>query len=221
MSDFATFAGQRVISLSLTWPAWGLWAADVSLASSSPIPSTAAPLTIGPLTLIGSAFRAASFAGSRSARIVGGYGGWGDPVPSQAYRGSNVRISTVLRDVATLVGEKVSVDIPDANLGGFVREAARASRVLRQVAGSSWWIAPDGVTHVGPRTDGQITSDFQVIGWSGKEGSFTIATEAVDDWSPGRAFTAPTVTGTQVVGYTQIDMNNDGRLRIKVLSTGS
>lgn len=217
--DFAAFGGQRVITAHVAIPAYGAWSADVSLAVSAPIPSTAAPLVLGDLSLLGTVFRAADFAGSRSARVVGGYGGWQKSVPAQAYRGANVRISTVLKDAAAAVGERVQVDASDTNLGSFTRAAGRASQTLRQVGGPQWWVAPDGVTHVGPRPASAITSQFDVIAWSGKTGRFTIASETLADWLPGRTFTAPTVGSTKTIGFVSIEMANDGRLRLEVLAT--
>jgi hypothetical protein len=218
MTDFAAFAGQRAIKASVGIPYYGTWCADVTLAISGTIPSAASVLVLGDLSLMGTVVRAASFAGSRSARIAGGFGGWPREVSAQAYRGSNVRASTVLRDAAALVGERVQVDANDTNLGRFTREAGPASRVLRQVAGPLWWTAPDGVTHVGPRASTPITSAFDVIGWSGKTGKFTIATEVLADWQPGRTFTAPTVSGAQTISHVSIEMANDGRLRLEVLA---
>lgn len=219
MTDYASLAGARVMSARLMIPAYGAWVADVVLASSTPIPAVASPLVLGDLTLLGTAFRMASFAGSRSARLAGGFGGWSNPVPAQSYVGSNVRMSTVLRDAATAVGEKILVDVVDANLSRFTREAGPASRVLQQLAGPTWYVAPDGVTHVGQRPADMITSDFTVDGWSGATGALTIATEVLADWFPGRTFTAPTVSGIQTVGYMEAIMMNDGRLRIKVLAS--
>lgn len=219
MSDYSSFAGQRATSLHAVIPMYGRASVDVVLATSAAVPVTASPLVIGDLTLLCTSFRTASFSGSRSARLAGGYGGWHKAVSAQAYVGPTVRMSTVLGDAATLVGERVTLDVADGNLARFTREAAPASRVLRQVAGPLWWVAPDGVTHVGPRVGVAIKSAFDVLSWSGKTGHFTIATEVLADWTPGRTFTAPTVTGTQTIGYTEIKMGNNGKLRVEVLAS--
>lgn len=218
MTDFASFADERAITVEVCMPRYGLWSADVVLASSAPIPSVASPLVIGDLTLLGTVFRAASFAGARSARVVGGYGGWDNSVPAQDYRGANVRVSTVLRDAATAVGEKIQIDMTDSALGRFTRANGPASRVLRLISGDSWWVAPDGVTHAGPRPGGPITSEYQVINWGGRTGRFQIATEHIADWLPGRTFTAP-ADGVQTIGYTEISMTNQGKLRLEVLAS--
>lgn len=219
MTEYTTFAGQRVTTMRACVPAYGTWVADIALAAPDEIPATAAALVVGDLTLTGTAFRTAAFSGSRTARVMGGYGGWRKSVSAQAYVGASVRISTVLRDAASAVGERVSVDAADTLLQRFTREAGPASRVLRQVAGPLWWIAPDGATHVGPRIGGAITSAFDVLQQSGAHGMFSIATEVLTDWMPGRTFTAPTVSGTQTIGYTEIAMDNAGKLRVEVLAS--
>lgn len=219
MTDFSSYSGERVVSAKVAIPYYGTWSADIAMSSATAMPDVAAPLVIGDLSMIAAPARAASFADSRTARVVGGYGGWRKPVPRQGYRGANVRISTVLGDAAAIVGERVSIDITDVNLGRFARAAGRASLVLRQVAGDSWYVAPNGVTHVGPRPSGAISSDFEVIGWSGNTGRFTISTETLADWMPGRSFTAPTVTGTHTIGYVEISTDSSGKLRLEVLAS--
>lgn len=211
-------SGQRVISARVTLPFYGTWCADVVLAQSNALPSSVT-LTLGSLSLQGTVFRVASFGGSRSARVVGGAGGWRKTIPAQAYVNTNgLRLSLLLRDAATLVGEQVSVTT-DTVLGtAFVREAAPAERVLRQLAGNEWYIDTSGVTRVGPRSSSAITSQFTVVQWSGAKGSFEIATESLGDWLPGNTFTAPTVSGTQTVGLTNIVADNDGKVRLTVLS---
>lgn len=216
MSDYLSFAGERLTTVSSVMPMYGAWVADVVLASGVSLPSVAAPLVIGDLTLTGTVFRGAVFAGARSARVVAGMGGWRNHVPAQDYRGASVLASTVLRDAATAVGERVLMDAQDTNLRRFVREAGPAARVLRQVAGASWWTANDGTTHIGPRPTSTVKKDFTVLSWSGRVGKFEIATEAVAEWVPGAKFDAPG-DGMQTISSVMIESSNEGKLRIGVL----
>lgn len=216
MSDFLSFAGQHVMTVDMVTPRWGAWAADIVLSLSAEIPSTATSLVVGDLTLTGTVFRMASFAGSRSARIIGGFGGWPKSVSAQDYRGTSVMASTVLRDAAAAVGERIVMDAQDTNLRRFTREAAPAQRVLRQVAGSSWWIAPDGTTHIGTRPSAAVKGDFVVVAWSGKLGKFEIATETLAEWIPGNTFTGPG-DGVQTISSVMIHSANNGKLRVGVL----
>lgn len=216
VSDFLSFAGERIMTLDLIRPAWGSWAADFVLALGADIPEGAADLVVGDLSLKGTVFRSATFAGARSARVVGGFGGWRKDVTDQDYRGSNVMASTVLRDAAASVGEQISMDTQDTNLQRFTRAAGPAGHVLHQVAGSSWFMAPDGVTHIGPRPSPSIKGEFVVIGWSGKLGKFEIATESLAEWTPGATFVGPG-DGVQTISSVMIQSSNDGKLRVGVL----
>ena len=220
--SFAELNGSRIMSGSVTIPYYGLWTADIALAAAGPLPILCT-LTIGNLTLQGAVYRSASFTQSRSARIVGGFGGWRKAVPAQAYynpRGIN--LSLPLRDAASLVGEQVQVT-NDASIGtSFVREAAPAERLLRQMCGPEWFVDVNGVTQIGVlRPTGRITTPFSPIDWSGGKGRFEIATETYADWLPGRSFTSSNISIAQFVGMTTFQMDNDGKVRLFVLSSGA
>jgi len=216
---YAALNGRRVVSGTLMIPYYGAWTADVVLSVADTIP-TQTQLVIGDLTLTCAVYRQLSSAGSRSARIVAGFGGWRKTIPAQAYSNpSGLRVSLLLGDAAKLVGEKVSV-AQDMSVGSlFVRENAPATRVLRQLAGSLWWIDANGTTQVGPRSSAAITSAFTAVEWSGAKGRFNIATEVLSDWMPGRTFTTPNVTTAQTVAETSIALGNDGKVRLTVLTT--
>lgn len=211
--------GERVITADVFVPYSGIWVADVTLALSSPLAHDVV-LQLEGLSLIGHVARAASFAGARSARIQGGRGGWGKSVPARSYRSSSgVSLSHVLQDAAIEVGEAVELAV-DRTIGtAFVREAGPASNVLRQLVGDGWWMAPDGVTHVGPRATGPITSPFTVISWSGGKGRFDIATETLEDWVPGRTFVSPTVTTPQTIRSVCHRVDNEGVGRVEVMTS--
>jgi hypothetical protein len=216
---FASVDGGRAITKArVTIPEYGTWAADVSLSDSSQIPIITT-LTIGDLSMSAAVIRMASFSGSKSARLIGGFGGWRKTLARGMYASSGgVRLSTVLQDAATELGERIVV-ADDRSLGTlYVRQEAPGQRLLRNLIGPVWWIDPSGVTQTGPRSGGDITSQFDVIHWSGGKGSFEIATETYADWMPGRTFTAPTVSTRQVVSMVSLDQDNDGKLRLEVLA---
>jgi hypothetical protein len=231
VTAYATVNNQQIVSADLMIPYYGIWTADVVLAATSTIPSTqgGCMLTIGNLTLLGSAFRMASFAGSRSIRLVGGYGGWRTPILPKAYANSaGVSLRMVLSDVASEVGEQLNL-AQDDQIGPFyIREGTvndgelvPAERVLRQLAGPLWWVDTTGVTQVNTtRPSTQITTPFQVIEWSGAKGHFTVATEDNMSWLPGNTFSTTTVTTTQTISMTSLKVTGDGKLRMSILSTG-
>lgn len=217
MTDFLSFGGERAVTLSVLMPRWGMWVADVTLALEKSTPATA-PLVIGDLSLLGTVFRGGADEGARTARIVGGYGGWRKDVAAQDYRGASVMASTVLRDAASAVGERIAMDTQDTNLQRFTREAGPASRALRQVAGASWWIAADGVTHIGPRPTGKVKKDFVIISHVAKFNKLEIATETLAEWVPGNTF-LDLNGGTQTISSVTIESTNAGKLRVGVLSS--
>lgn len=222
MSDqFATINGERIISGDVCIPYFGLWVADIVLASSTEIP-VACKITLANLNLIGHVYRMAAFSGSRSARIVGGYGGWRQRLLSQSYNNPNgVKKSMILRDAASSVGEQINIGT-DATLGNFwIREACVASEVLRLIVGETWYVDEKGVTQTQDRTNKtKITSDYTVGSWSGAKGRFDIATEDLASWLPARTFSNQTVVSEQKISMTNIHLDNEGKLRLDVLATG-
>lgn len=220
MTALLTLNGNRAISAQLTISRYGAAVADVVLAESNPS-ATPAVLVIGNLTLKGTAFRTASFAGSRSTRFVGGAGGWRKTIKARGYaHDGGIRLSTILGDAARDCGETISIATDRVIGTAYVREKATAERTLHLLAARQWWIDPNGVTIVGPRPTGPITSAFTVVSWSGGRGRFEIATEDYASWMPGRTFAAPTITGTQTISMMQLTADNDGKLRL-VIMTGS
>ena len=217
MSAWCTLGGERVQSGNLSIPMYGAMAGDVLLASSTQVDEQTT-LVIGDVSLVVHVVRQASFAGSRGYRLVAGYGGWRKRIGPRYYAApASLPLATVLRDVAAEIGEQV--DVPADRLIGtcYARSNGPASRVLEQLA-PDWWIAPDGMTHVGPRDGAPITTPLTVIVYSGAQGKFQIATETMADWLPGRTFTSPTISAPVTIGAVQIAMGNDGKVRLEILS---
>lgn len=216
---WASLNGQQVLSARVTIPYYGRWVADVAVAIAATTPTSNA-LTLGDLVLNGYEFRSTDYAGQFLARLAGGAGGWGKQVAPRAYQSpAGIRLSLVLGDVAREVGESVVVDSAADVLFGsyYIREAGPASRVLRQLAGGVWWVAPDGTTHVGARDTSAIASHFDVIKYDGSRGLVEVATETLVDWMPGRTFTAPTLPSSLVVGSVTHTVTNEGASRMAVL----
>jgi hypothetical protein len=213
--------GARVISGTITIPFYGAWVADVILSESTDIP-TSATLTVGDLTLRGTVVRQASFSASRSARIVGGAGGWRKPLSSKGYsHAAGVKMSTLLADAAGECGERIVVDVDRVVGPGWARESAKAERLLHILLDGKWWIDPDGVTQTKARISTQVAAPFTVISWSGGKGLFEIATESIASWQPGRTFSSATVSSVQTVSSVTIESDNEGKLRLHVLSVDS
>lgn len=218
--SYATLNSERVTVGSVCIPYYGLWSADVSLAGEVDV-TGAVTLVVGNLTLQGFVYRGALFAGTRSLRLVGGAGGWRRDVQRQAYYNPNgVRLSLLLGDAASVVGERVRVPSDRVVGNWWVRETAPASRLVRQLIGETWWVDSAGVLQASDRTDfTPIASEFTTTSRRGGEGAFDIATEDLASWTPGRTFSSPTVTSPQKVNSVTIHMPSDGALRLSVLTT--
>jgi hypothetical protein len=215
--SWAELGGQRIMSGSITIPWYGACVADVVLASSAQVdPQTT--LMVGNLSLIVHAVRQASFAGSRGYRVVGGYGGWRQTVGPRYYASpASLPLVTVLADIATEVHERI--DCPASRVIGprYARVTGLARQTLDELA-PDWWLAPDGVTHVGARVSEAIATPLTVVSYSGGHGRFQIATEDMAAWQPGRTFVSQTIAAPVTIGSVIISIANEGKVRLDVLS---
>lgn len=213
-----TINGASVAIATITIPYYGAWSADVTLPVDAPLASSVA-LVVGDMTLRGTVVRQASFNGDMTARIVGGAAGWRKELPPKGYAHIvGVQMSTLLKDAADESGETIDVD-SDRVVGiRWGRERGRGESLLRML-GVEWWIDNDGVTQTKPRDGAKISNPFTVLSYSGAQGSFEVATEAISQWTPGRTFSAPTVPDTQTISSVTIHSGNDGKLRLHVLNT--
>jgi hypothetical protein len=198
---FCSLNDARVTRLNLIIPARGPWTADATLDNVIEFTGTAVTLVLAGLTLVGSVYRSGNFSGTGSLRIVGGHGGWRQPIGEKFYQSPfGVTLTPVLTDAANAVGETVIVDT-DVTLGlFFTREAGPACRVLNQTC-ESWHVQPDGTTRVGQRATPVISSRFDVMtdGVRPNLGRVPIATDFPADWVPGATFNAPTLGTTMQV----------------------
>lgn len=218
---FATANGTRIITASLSIPLYGAPVCDLLIGSSDPL-KTPVSVTFGNFTQVMGVYRQGYFGGSQYARLVGGYAGWRTTLQQQAYNNAGgLMLSLILGDAAAAVGEQINI-ASDTSVGTFyVRENAPAQRLLRQLGGPLWWIAPTGVTQVGPRTSTGITSPFLVETYDAAQGLYVISTEDYASWMPANTFSGPTLTTgvTNTISLTRLDVDNDGTLRLKVLGS--
>lgn len=218
MGDFASLGGVRITGGSISIPLFGMWAADLTLATNDALPD-AVPLVVGNLTLNGHVYRTAQYGGERRARVVGGAGGWRRTISARHYQlAGGIKLSLVLGDAALEVGEDVNVPTDQVIGSDFVRETAPASRVLRQLAGPTWYIDPAGVTQIAPWPTTVVASDFTVTRQDGGQGVVEVATEDPASWLPGCTFSGPTIDGTYTNKGTRIAFDDGGKLRIEVLT---
>jgi hypothetical protein len=218
--SYATLAGYRASSLTVSLPLYGIWVADVVL-PVGPTVSGLVTLVVGSLTLVGTPARQTEYAGDRTVRLIGGRYGWQRDVVAKGYANtSGVRLADVLSDVAAEVGEAVTGYDADATVGEhYARLAGVASRVLRDLAGALWYVRPDGVTSLAPRPSTPIVSAFQVISRDGPTARTVVATETPEDWMPGRRFASVTTPDLQTISHVSLVADESGKLRAEVLTS--
>lgn len=216
MPDYASLGGQRIIEGEILIPLVGMVEADVVLALPDTIPQQPT-ITWGNLSLKAAVVRMASFSGSRSARLVGGFGGWRTTLEPRAWQ--NVSVSQVLSSTAAECGEKVAVPPAfDRSLSSYFRTGnATAGQVLFALAGPNWYVDGAGVTNVGPRPSVTIGSQFDVLSYSGGKGLFEVGTEDPASWLPGNVFSTPVVTTPQTISAVRLRMVREGTVRLHVL----
>ncbi len=220
-----TLNGARTTSVSVKIPFYGAWSADVTMASADDIVdtqkriTTSVTLVIGDLSLKGTIIRQAVYGGARSLRIVAGAAGWRNVIPAQGYsQESGIKLSTILNDAARAAGESIVIDT-ERNIGtSYVRERAKAERVLALETAGAWWIDTAGVTQLAARSSAAIVHPFTVTKHLGGAGQFEIATETVSHWMPGRTFAAPQIPGTHTISSVTLDAGNEGAVRLFVLA---
>ncbi len=196
--------GTHIIKMgSCTVPSIGAWVADVETDDEVPEAELAASvvLTLGPMTLVGKVARGHAYQGSTRARVVGGHDGWRRTVRARYYiRAQGVPLSMVLGDLARDTGEVVRLGVPDVSLGpSYVRiEGAGALTLYR--LGLPWYVGDDGVTVIGARPSGMVTSAFDPMAYDTARGVVTVATEAIGEWRPGRTFASTRLPLTLTIG---------------------
>ena len=157
-----TLAGKRVTHATVTIPAWGTWYADVSIDGEETL-SGQVDLALADVTFKGTVLSGGPAVGRSHYFVVGGFGGWGKTLTCKSYANdAGVKLSTVLGDVASEVGESIDpATVPTTRLGpSFVRPKEPAGRVLEQLSSKSWYVASDGITRLGARASTVLPSGF-------------------------------------------------------------
>lgn len=158
MSDdlITTVNGHPALSARVSVPNVGPWFAEIELAEKVTL-SGRVTIQIGPTTLLGSALPSATGTYNEATRatVIGGGGGWGNPVARKSYHNdAGVKSLTVATDVARDVGERLGAFVPSADRVGvdYVRRASPASEALSNLLGEvPWWVDYDGLTRAGAR----------------------------------------------------------------------
>jgi hypothetical protein len=166
-------------------PEFGLWRARVLLATEAPPPADArVTLAAGSLTLVGTVESAGAHVGLSEVLVRGGSGGWSRRVKGWPHRADNgVRLSEVVASLAAEVGETAVLEPGAERLVGYawVRHEGPATTALEDLTAGTWWMAPDGVMHVGVRpARGRVTAPWSVVRHAPAEGFLVLSTPGED-----------------------------------------
>lgn len=182
-----TLNGQVIERAAITLPRWGVWTADVQLASGA-AQSGAATIAIAGLTLQGTILpdQGGVYAERGFYRVVGGAGGWRTSIAAKAYRNaSGVKLSTVVRDAARDAGETLAT-FADRVVGpAFVRPDGEAARPLDLLVPQAWHVGEDGVTRLSVRAAATYQEPYQVMDRRPDRAAITIAAESLAGLVPG------------------------------------
>lgn len=201
--SYASLNGNQILKATITIPMRGTWTADVLL-EAEPTQALTGLLTlsVGSLTLRGTAARAGEFVGGYSARVVGGYLGWRRELSPKSYASAfGLKLAPILNDAAREAGEQVNVTDDRTLQPAYVRKKAKGSRVLWDLY-PNWWMGLDGVTQIGARADTIVGSAFDVTDYDPWRGKVTIATSFPEAFVPNVRFagvTTPELRASLVV----------------------
>lgn len=154
MPAISTLAGLPVIDLRLLLPRVGVWSADVSVDSSTPLRGRV-ELRVGASTFVGSIRRGGVDSEVGVYRIAGGAGGLAKTASPMAYRQPTVNL--ILQDLLAGAGETLS-PMSDPGMLGLTLDAwttvARPTGVvlaslLEHIPGATSRVLPDGTVWVG------------------------------------------------------------------------
>lgn len=156
-----TLNGNRCTDVRSTIPAWGASWHDVALDGEIKL-SGSVTLVIADLTVQGTVLAGGPAIGRSYYRIVSGAGGWGKTLPRKSYANdAGVKLSTVLGDAATAVGETLdpaSFD-PQTRIGSaYTRPEDVAGRLLQVLSPGAWYVGEDGKTRLGQRAPSTLAA---------------------------------------------------------------
>jgi hypothetical protein len=187
----------RILSLRALFFWRGTWVLDCELDPAiATAPAGKVTIQIGGATLFGKIDPRGSgvFVEFVHVRVLGGAGGWDQPVAPRHYHSdSGVSSTQVIQTTATEVGETANVTAPIAYPADFVRSAGPASRVLE---GVDWWVDLAGVTQVGPRPAPKADPSLVLVKWDPTAQSAELACDALV--LPGTPLSDPRIPGGPV-----------------------
>lgn len=185
MPAFCSVNGLNVLEGAIFIPRVGVWHADLSIDTFSPV-SGKATIQFGSQTLIGTFTRSGMDLRQRlQARIVGGGAGLGTVLAPKGYGSVPLKIplQDALRDAGEILSPTADASLTGTQLAAWSRMQAQASSVvasLLQVAANAVWrVLLDGTTWCGFETwPSSSLPDTVPIQSEPENGRFVIASDS-------------------------------------------
>lgn len=166
-----TLNGQAALRATVVIPRTRIWTAEIEAANLLDI-SGAVTIGLADIELKGTIIDGGPYATRGWYRIVGGAGGWRRALAPKSYRSAaGVKLSTVVGDAATEVGETMAA-FTDSRVGpAYVRPpslegdklSVEAARVLDALASENWYVDIDGSTHIGVRAAAAFKPNYRLL----------------------------------------------------------
>jgi len=214
-----TVANLGLVSALVSLPLSGAWHAD--LVATPPQGETGTALSgtvsvdLDGLTLSGTVLRSSVVDGAVHARIVGGAGRLGAPLPERSYKGTpTVRriVGDILREAATeTLAAASSATILDQTLNVWHRVPETAGAALSRLVrahGGSWRVLVDGtVLVVGTETWPTVAPEHTIV--PGSDGAEGLVRVAWHEGTPTDVVPGVTFAG-QRIRYVEHELSADG-----------
>lgn len=210
--SLATIGGSAVSRARVSWPAWGLWWADVD----SPEPVELAgrqALLLAATTFSGTIVSGAAFDGRSAYRLVAGAGGVSKALPKKGYvNDAGVALAGVLADAAREAGETLVTAGITTRLGPhYSRQAGETlGDLLQRHFPSQWYADADGTLRTGTRATTTYEGDAPRTRVDKRSEVVDLAVDNLEGLTPGVR-----VDGARPATDLQIDLTPD-RLTVRV-----
>jgi hypothetical protein len=181
-------------------------------------------LAVGDLSLVMSVTDGGTFGEQSTYSLTAGAGRWSAVVGARAHRSDGgITVAEVARDLAAEAGELgVALEAGAERPLGYAwhRPAGLASDALRALVGPAWWVAPDGVTHLGARPSRAVTPATLHLGaetdLAHGRAVGALTGDEVAQLLPGAVVSSSTLPGSLTVGELAIRVSA-GAVEVELL----
>jgi len=198
--SLATLADRTVTGCRVHIPAWGVWWAEVELASTDTL-SGSVTLVLADASFVGTVMNGGAHQGRSRWIVAGGAGGWGKTIAADSESNdAGAKLKNVIRKAATLAGESFNESSATGTIGSrYARPEGPASRSLALLAPKNWYVDTAGVTQIGQRTAAAFEGAYTLEDDDAAAGRLVVAAPQIADLLPGAI----------LEGITAVDVQHD------------